>query len=136
MSRPPSGQPTDGELEILKVLWDKGPSGLGPIHATLLEQRPVAVTTVATMLKMMRDKDLVARGGAPRNYVWSALVSRKAAASGMVGKLIRHVFDGSAHRLVAHLIQSGELTDAQRDEIAALLSRHKGETQTGEGQPS
>ena len=61
MARPPSKQPTDGELEILKVLWEKGPAGLGQVHAVLAERRDVAITTVATMLKMMLDKGMVAR---------------------------------------------------------------------------
>ena len=61
MARPPSKQPTDGELEILKVLWETGPAGLGQIHAVLEERRGVAITTVATMLKMMLAKELVQR---------------------------------------------------------------------------
>ena len=68
MARPPSKQPTDGELEILKILWDLGPAGLGQIHAVLHERRGVAITTVATMLKMMLAKELVERDG------WTARV--------------------------------------------------------------
>ena len=52
MARPPSKQPADGELEILKILWETGPAGLGQIHTVLQERRGVATTTVATMLKM------------------------------------------------------------------------------------
>ena len=59
MARPPSNQPTDAELEILKVLWEQGPAGLGPIHAAIQENRPVALTTIATTLKTMLAKGLV-----------------------------------------------------------------------------
>jgi BlaI family penicillinase repressor len=121
MARPPSKQPTDGELEILKVLWETGPAGLGQIHNVLQERRGVATTTVATMLKMMLAKELVQREDGPRGYLWSANVSRKAAVSGLLGKLVQHVFDGSARRLVAHLIQEGELDDRERAEILDLL---------------
>ena len=121
MARPVSKQPTDGELEILKILWDSGPAGLGQIHSVLHERRGVAITTVATMLKMMLAKELVERGDGPRGYLWKARVSRKATVSGMIGKLLQHVFDGSAHRLVAHLVQEGELDEGERKEIAALL---------------
>ena len=55
--RPPSAQPTDAELEMLKVLWEHGPAGLGPIHATILENRPVALTTIATTLKTCWPRD-------------------------------------------------------------------------------
>src|ERR1700730_5936027 len=107
MARPPSKQPTDGELEILKVLWETGPAGLGQVHAALEERREVATTTVATMLKMMLAKELVHREDGPKGSLWSARVSRKAALSGLIGKLVTHVFDGSARRLVAHLIEEG-----------------------------
>ena len=125
MARPPSKQPTDGELEILKVLWETGPAGLGQIHAVLQERRGVAITTVATMLKMMLAKELVQRDDGPRGYLWSAGVSRKAAVSGLIGKLLQHVFDGSARRLVAHLIEEGELDDRERDEILEMLKSRK-----------
>ena len=65
MARPPSAQPTEGELEILKVLWEQGPSGLSAVCAGLRKGRPVATTTVATMLKLMQEKGLVDRGEAP-----------------------------------------------------------------------
>jgi len=125
MARPPSKQPTDGELEILKVLWEAGPAGLGQIHDVLRDRRGVAITTVATMLKMMLAKELVVREDGPRGYLWTARVSRKAAVSGLLGKLVQHVFDGSARRLVAHLIQEGDLDDREREEILELLKSQK-----------
>ncbi len=121
MARTASKQPTDGELEILKILWDLGPAGLGQIHEVLRERRGVAITTVATMLKMMLAKKLVDRGDGPRGYLWKASVSRKATVSGLIGKLVQHVFDGSAHRLVAHLVETGELDESERKEIGELL---------------
>jgi BlaI family transcriptional regulator, penicillinase repressor len=53
--------------------------------------------------------------------LWTAAVSRKAAVSGLLGKLVQHVFDGSARRLVAHLIEEGELDDREREEIMEIL---------------
>ncbi len=124
MARPVSKQPTDGELEILKILWETGPVGLGRVHATLHEKRGVALTTVATMLKMMLAKDLVGREEGPRGHLWSARISRQAAVTSLIGKLVQHVFDGSARRLVAHLIEDGQLDDRDREEIVELLKTH------------
>lgn len=121
MARPASKQPTDGELEILKVLWEIGPTGLGKVHAVLQERRGVAMTTVATMLKTMRAKSLVEREDGPRGHLWSAKVSRQSTVSGLIGKLVQHVFDGSARRLVAHLVQDGQLGERERQEILELL---------------
>lgn len=124
MARPPSVQPTDVELEILNVLWEAdGPAELGAIRAALEARRgrAVAATTVATMLKVMGAKGLVDRADGARGYVWSARLGRSAARSGMLGRLMSLAFDGSAHRLVAHLVEEGTLSDADRRAIRALL---------------
>ncbi len=128
MARPPSTQPTDAELEILRVLWDRGPTGLGHIHSVIQERRQVALTTIATTLKTMLAKGLAAREDGPRGYLWSAAASRGSTATGLLGKLVQHVFDGSARRLVAHLIQEGAFDDRDRAEIRALLEAHSDPT--------
>src|SRR5215212_4827250 len=113
MARPKSQQPTDGELEILRVLWDlASPAELGQIRAALLQQRDrdIALTTVATMLKVMLDKDLVARAKGERSWLWSARVTRHNATRGMIRKVLSNVFEGSASKLVMHLIEDGRLT--------------------------
>lgn len=124
MARPPSTQPTDAELEILKVLWEQGPAGLGQVHTAIQERRQVALTTIATTLKTMLGKGLVERKDGARGYVWAAVATRRSTATNLVGKLVQHVFDGSARRLIAHLIQEGALDDHDRDEIRALLEAH------------
>lgn len=121
MARKPSGQPTDAELAILTVLWEHGPAGLGKVHEALRETRPVALTTVATTLNVMLAKGLVERGDGPKGYLWSAAATRSATVSGLLGKLVGHVFDGSARGLVAHLIEEGELDERDRQAIRALL---------------
>lgn len=121
MPRPRSTHPTDGELEILRVLWDRGPSPLGVICETLRRERDVATTTVATMLRVMLDKGLVRRKQATRGQQWSAAVTQAAAAKSMVGKLVDNIFDGSAGRLAAHLVEAGQLTPAELAELRTLL---------------
>lgn len=125
MPRPANTQPTDGELEILRILWQIGPAELGQIRAELLKDRQVAPTTVATMLKVMLDKGLVARQAGPRSSLWKARVTRESASTGMLGKLLDSIFDGSAKNLVAHLIEDGQLTPAQLKEIRAMLDEHQ-----------
>ncbi len=124
MARPVTPHPTDGELEILRVLWQRGPSSLGDVCDALRQQRAVATTTVATMLRVMLDKRLVRRRRAARGYQWSAAVSHDAAARSMVGKLVDGVFDGSAQRLVAHLVEGGNLTDDELAELRQMLDSH------------
>ena len=132
MARPASLHPTDGELEILRVLWDRGPATLSEICDTLRRERDVATTTVATMLRVMIDKRLVRRKRAGRGHQWSAAVSHAAAARSMVGKLLDGVFDGSAQRLVAHLVEGGKLSDKELAELRTLIdSNSKGFSRKG-----
>jgi BlaI family transcriptional regulator, penicillinase repressor len=121
MARTPSTHPTDGELELLQILWQAGPASLGRICTALRERRPIATTTVATMLKVMLDKGLIHRRRGPRGYLWSAKTTRQTAANGMIRKLVDRVFDGSAHRLVAHLLQSDQLSDEEWKELRRLI---------------
>jgi predicted transcriptional regulator len=134
MARPPSTQPTEVELEILKILWDIGPAGLGQVHQAMNEHRPVAMTTVATMLKTMLSKSLIRRDEGAKGYTYAAEVTREAAATGMIGRLLNHVFEGSAQRLVAHLIREGTLDDRERKEVLDLLNRAEAD-QPAEKQP-
>jgi predicted transcriptional regulator len=122
MPRPPSQHPTDGELEILHVLWKRGPSTLAAVCDSLRDRRDVAVTTVATMLRVMLDKGLVRRKRSGRGHHWSATVTQDAAARSMVGKLVDRIFDGSAGRLVAHIVEEGQLSNAELAELRELIS--------------
>jgi predicted transcriptional regulator len=121
MARSANPHPTDGELEILRALWDREAATLGDVCESLRRERDVATTTVATMLGVMLEKGLVRRKKAARGYQWSAGVSRAAAAKGMVGKLVDSVFDGSAGRLVSHLVEGGKLSASELAELRTLI---------------
>jgi predicted transcriptional regulator len=73
------------------------------------------------MLKLMREKGLVERGDGPRGYIWSAKVSRESARTGLLGKLLDLVFDGSAQRLIAHVLEEDKLSDQDREAIRRML---------------
>lgn len=125
MARPPASEPTPAELEILKVLWEAGPLSLSRLCESLRLNRPVATTTVATVLTVMLKKGLVTRNRVERGSLWSAAISHQGAAKGMVASLVDRLFSGSARSLVAHLIDQGELTAAQRRELLELLRKGK-----------
>jgi BlaI family transcriptional regulator, penicillinase repressor len=127
MARPASEQPTDRELEILKVLWEHGPCGLKRVCDGLRRARPVATTTVATMLKLMQEKGLVVRGvrGDARGAVYSAKISREVASTGLIRRLVEIIFDGSARRLLAHMLENENLSERDYAEIRRLLDDDK-----------
>jgi BlaI family transcriptional regulator, penicillinase repressor len=128
MARTASPEPTAAELRILQVLWDAGPLSLSQLCKKIREERPVATTTVATFLKVMLNKQLVTRTRVPRGSIWAAKISRKSTATGILAGLVDRLFDGSAQTLVAHLIDQGKLTAAERREILELVRNGKGKT--------
>jgi BlaI family transcriptional regulator, penicillinase repressor len=130
MPRPANLHPTDGELEILRVLWARGPSSLSSLCEELRQERDVAATTVATMLRVMSDKKLVKRTGSGRGATWSAAVSQQKTERGMVRKLVDRVFDGAADRLVAHLVEGGQLSSDQLSDLRRLIDTQENNATT------
>ncbi len=122
MARPPSSQPTDGELELLMLLWRQGPAELKSLCQAIRRHRPVATTTVATMLKVMLNKGLVTRASGPRGYLWSAGLEKEAVKTGSLKRLIDRLFDGSARALVAHMVEDQRLSDEDRRHFGSLLA--------------
>ncbi|QDU54083.1 BlaI/MecI/CopY family transcriptional regulator [Aeoliella mucimassa] len=122
MARPASKHPTDGELQILRILWANSSCTLAEVCDGLREHRDVATTTVATMLKVMLDKKLVKRDAATgRTYRWSAAVSQEKTAGSLLGKLVDGVFEGSASRLVAHLVETQRFSEQELAELEELV---------------
>ena len=131
MARPQNTQPTDGELEILKILWNVGPCELGRVCTELRHERAVATTTVATMLTVMLGKGLVKRSRGKRSYLWSARTGREATTRRLVKRLIERAFDGSARLLVTQVVESKQLSESDRRQVIALLERGAAQTRAG-----
>ena len=126
MARTRKEQPTDGELNILQVLWQRGPSRLSEICEALSQGRRVAATTVATMLKIMKGKGQVKRDDSGEEILWEATLSQKEAGSSYLQHLVNRVFDGSAGKLVLHLLEQHHLSAGEQRDIQELLAAKKG----------
>ncbi|MEQ8836746.1 MAG: BlaI/MecI/CopY family transcriptional regulator, partial [Lacipirellulaceae bacterium] len=98
-------------------------TSLSDLCEQLRREREVATTTVATMLRVMLDKGLVKRTGQGRGATWSAATTQKKTARGMVRKLVEGVFDGSTDRLAAHLVEGGQLSKKQLQELRELIDQ-------------
>jgi len=123
MARHKRAPPTDGELEILKHIWDAGPCELGRLCALMRRQRPVATTTVATMLTVMLGKGLVKRSRGRRGYLWSAKIGRETTTRRLLDRLIDQAFNGSAKLLVVQLVESKKLSEKDRRQVLTLLEQ-------------
>jgi len=125
MPRPPSSQPTGLELEILKVLWESSPATVRQVQAALAPRRPLAVTSVTTVLNIMTRKRYLKCSKAGPVYTYRPLLSQTAAANGMIRDLANRLFGGSAASLVLNLLSEHDLDEKTLKEIRAVLNRKK-----------
>lgn len=126
MPRPPSRYPTDLELEILKILWQRGPSTVRQVRDTLAEERDLAYTSVMTIMTIMADKGYVRRRKAKGSYVYRPVLEQHSAARAMLSDVVNRVFDGSAAAAAVHLLESADIDSDELHELQQLLER-KGE---------
>jgi len=122
MARSRSKHPTDGELAILKVLWEQGPTRLSVLCDNLDKERGAAPSTVATMLKIMKEKGLVERVSSGTAVVWKAKLTQEKAGSGMLQSLTNQLFDGSAQKVVLNLLEGGKLSRKDQEAIRKMLT--------------
>ena len=130
MPRRRSPQPTEVELAILRVLWERGPSTVREVHAVLLGQRERQDTGYSTTLKMMQvmtDKGLLKRDESRRPQVYRPAVAEDETQRRMVDDLVRRVFGGSARKLVLRAVESEHVTPDELAEIRRLLEQMEGD---------
>ncbi len=114
---------TLGDLQhaIMAVLWAGGEATVADVHASLHASRRLAPTTVATMLRKMEDKGVVAHRVEGRQFVYRPLVSEVLVRRSMVGELVERLFGGDPAALVAHLVAEHEVDAAELDELRRKL---------------
>jgi BlaI family transcriptional regulator, penicillinase repressor len=115
-------RPSLGDLQhaIMSVLWERGEATVAEVHEALLRTRGLAFTTIATMLRKMEDKGVVAHRAVGRQFVYRPTVSEDQVRRSMVGELVERLFSGDPRALVAHLVSEHEI---DRDEVEALRRR-------------
>jgi BlaI family transcriptional regulator, penicillinase repressor len=115
--------PTPGELEILQVLWEHGPSTVRAVNEALSEGRSNApgYTTTLKLMQIMADKGLVRRDEEQKAHVYRAAVAQRAAQGELLDDLLARAFRGSASGLVLHLLERHRATPAELAEIRAQL---------------
>lgn len=124
MPRPRNAHPTPAELEILKVLWERGPLTVRGVLAGLGGERPRAYTTVMTLLNVMHDKKLVRREAKGKAFVYRAAVRRERALGAMLADIVRRGFEGSASALVARLLDQARPSRQEMQEIRRVIEEH------------
>jgi predicted transcriptional regulator len=107
----------DLQLAIMRVLWDLGEATVTDVHQALLDERGLAPTTIATMLKKMEEKGVVSHRAEGRKFIYQPTISEDLVTRGMVSELTERLFGGDPVALVSHLISRHEI---RPDELSAL----------------
>lgn len=113
----PLPRPTEAELEILRVLWDQGPSTVREVHTILGRQRDIGYTTILKLMQIMAAKGLVQRDETERAHVYKARVAQEQTQRQLVGHLLDRAFGGSAARLMMQALSGRK---ASAEEIAQM----------------
>jgi len=117
-------QPTPSELEILHVLWARGPSTVREIHEVLSKGKDVGYTSALKFLQIMTAKGLVKRTEEQRAHVYSASESAEKTKQQFAADVLQRVFRGSASQLMQHVL-SGKRSKTELDEIRRMLDEYE-----------
>jgi len=122
----PSFKPTDGELQILQVLWSRGPSTVKEVNEQLSLKKDVGYTTSLKIMQIMHEKGLVDRKKDGRTHIYQANVSREQTQKQMVDKLLDTAFKGSASQLVMQALGNHKTSDEELNKIRKFLDKLEG----------
>ena len=118
-------RPTDAELEILTVLWSRGPTTVREVHACVCARKPTQYTTVLKMLQIMAEKGLVRRDEKQRAHIYRAAQPREWTQRQLAGDLLRRAFDGSARSLLVGALSSRKASKEELSELHRLLEEYE-----------
>ena len=119
-------KPTEAELEILKVIWDHGPSTVRLVNDTLSKNKRVGYTTTLKIMQIMSEKGLLNRDTSGKTHVYKAAISQQKTQQQLIDKLMTSAFGGSAMKLVMQALGNKKSTKAEIDEIRAFLDQLEG----------
>ncbi len=114
-------KPTDSELEILNILWEKGPSTVRDVHEVLEKNKDAGYTTTLKLMQIMHDKTLLKRDATNKSHVYTANVSQEKTQGQILKRMIDNVFNGSASQLVMQALGHHKTNSKELEEIKKYL---------------
>jgi len=118
-------KPTESELEILQVLWDKNSATVREVHEEMSKVKECGYTTTLKLMQIMFEKGLVKRDDSNKTHIYQPNVSKDKTQKQMVGKMVTSLFGGSASQLVMQALVSQTTSKEELDEIQKLLDNLK-----------
>ena len=118
-------KPTASELEILRVLWARGPSTVREVHEALSEKKDLGYTTVLKLLQIMTAKGTVRRDEGQRAHVYEACQPATETKRQLVGDVLQRVFEGSASELMIHALEGRRTSRKELEELRRMLDEYE-----------
>jgi predicted transcriptional regulator len=118
-------KPTESELEILQVLWDRGLASVREVHEELSKTKEAGYTTTLKLMQIMHEKGLVKRDDSVKTHIYQPAVSREKTQKHLLGKMINTLFGGSTTQLVMQALGNHKASADELDEIQKLLNNLK-----------
>ena len=118
-------RPTEGELEILAVLWERNSATVREVYEAISASRSLVYTAVLKLMQIMTDKGLVKRDESARAHVYRAAVAKEETERRFLRELSNRLFSGSAAQLALRALEMAPATDEELSEIRTLLARGK-----------
>lgn len=118
-------KPTESELEILQVLWQKGTASVREVHEELTKSKDVGYTTTLKLMQIMFEKGLVKRDATFKTHIYEAQVSRDKTQKHLLNKMIDTLFGGSPTQLVLQALGNHKASEEELEEIQQLLNNLK-----------
>ena len=128
MTKEPPQKPTASELEILRVLWTRGPSTVREVHEALSEKKAMGYTTVLKLLQIMTAKGTVRRDEGQRAHVYEACQPATETKRQLVSDVLQRVFEGSASELMIHALEGRRTSKKELEELRRLLDEYERST--------
>jgi BlaI family transcriptional regulator, penicillinase repressor len=116
-------EPTKSELEILQVLWDKGPATVREVNSELLKQREVNYTTTLKQMQIMADKGMLSRDESQMKHIYSVAGDEQKIKEHLLEKFVDSMYKGSASKLVLQLIGNRNTSQQDLQEIKDMLKK-------------
>ncbi|MBN8852497.1 MAG: transcriptional regulator [Sphingobacteriales bacterium 50-39] len=118
-------KPTESELEILRVLWDKDLASVREVHEELVKYKDAGYTTTLKLMQIMHEKGLVKRDDSFKTHIYQAAVSKEKTQKHLLGKMIDTLFGGSSTELVLQALGNHKASPEELEEIQRLLNNLK-----------
>ncbi|HEY4327165.1 MAG TPA: BlaI/MecI/CopY family transcriptional regulator [Mucilaginibacter sp.] len=116
-------EPTKSELEILQVLWEKGPSTVREVNSELLKQKDVNYTTTLKLMQIMADKGILQRDESQMKHIYSVTEEEQKTKDHLLDKFVEQMYKGSASKLVMQLLGNKKTSQKELQEIKDLLKK-------------